>query len=125
MTTLLNYTIWKRLIQPAGVPELSDEEKEAQQEKNRLPSNSGRYLMMRGTYVIPDETTIPTFLKASHDRDMETIRSLVRSDKILVFARNSRRASRLPVTRQERLDSSPSKSWKATTPIARASPQTI
>ena len=74
----------------SGVPELSDSEKEAQQEKTRLPSSSGRYLMMRGTYVIPDETTIPTFLKASHDRDMETIRSLVRSDKILVFAKPTR-----------------------------------
>lgn len=29
----------------------------------------------------PDKETIPVFLKASRNRDMETIRALVRSDK--------------------------------------------
>lgn len=50
--------------------------------------------MMRGTYVIPDKETIPVFLKASRNRDMETIRALVRalvrSDKILIFAKPTR-----------------------------------
>ena len=44
---------------------MSDAEKEAQPKEHRLPSSSGRYLMMRGTYVIPDKETIPVFLKAS------------------------------------------------------------
>ena len=73
-----------------GVPTMSDAEKEAQPKEHRLPSSSGRYLMMRGTYVIPDKETIPVFLKASRNRDMETIRALVRSDKILIFAKPTR-----------------------------------
>ena len=73
-----------------GVPAMSDDEKEAQPKEHRLPSSSGRYLMMRGTYVIPDKETIPVFLKASRNRDMETIRALVRSDKILIFAKPTR-----------------------------------
>lgn len=73
-----------------GVPAMSDAEKEAQPKEHRLPSSSGRYLMMRGTYVIPDKETIPVFLKASRNRDMETIRALVRSDKILIFAKPTR-----------------------------------
>ncbi|MFR7417365.1 hypothetical protein [uncultured Megasphaera sp.] len=73
-----------------GVPDMSDAEKEAQPKEHRLPSSSGRYLMMRGTYVIPDKETIPVFLKASRNRDMETIRALVRSDKILIFAKPTR-----------------------------------
>ena len=73
-----------------GVPTMSDAEKEAQPKEHRLPSSSGRYLMMRGNYVIPDKETIPVFLKASRNRDMETIRALVRSDKILIFAKPTR-----------------------------------
>ena len=73
-----------------GVPTMSDAEKEAQPKEHRLPSSSGRYLMMRGTYVNPDKETIPVFLKASRNRDMETIRALVRSDKILIFAKPTR-----------------------------------
>ncbi|WP_301859641.1 hypothetical protein [uncultured Megasphaera sp.] len=46
----------------------------------------GHYLMLRGTYVIPDKETIPEFLHAVQNQEMEKIRAMVRENKVIVFA---------------------------------------
>lgn len=43
------------------------------------------YLMLRGTYLLPDKASIPEFIKASKDQDVGKIRTMVRSDEIFVL----------------------------------------
>lgn len=48
------------------------------------------YLMLRGTYIVSDAQTIPEFLDAFENHDVEMIRHMVRSDKVIVFMNPTR-----------------------------------
>lgn len=44
------------------------------------------HLMLRGTYILPAKEHIPDFIQAVKDQDVGKIRTMVRSDKVIVFA---------------------------------------
>lgn len=44
------------------------------------------YIMLRGTYILPNKEHIPDFLQAVKAQDVGKIRTMVRADKVIVFA---------------------------------------
>lgn len=48
------------------------------------------YLMLRGTYIVCNSQTIPKFLKAFQDHDVEQIRHMVRADEVIIFMNPTR-----------------------------------
>lgn len=54
------------------------------------------YLMLRGTYIVCDARTIPEFLDAFQNHDVELIRQMVRSEEVIVFMNPTRVKSLSP-----------------------------
>lgn len=57
-------------------------------ETNNLPSldRNASYIMLRGTYILPYKEHIPDFLQAVKEQNVGKIRTMVRADKVIVFA---------------------------------------
>ncbi len=80
--TTVNFSAYTTAQTPPSEPE----------ETGPLPSFTpqGHYLMLRGTYIILNESTIAEFSAAVKAHEIERIRTMVRSDQILVFANPTR-----------------------------------